>query len=101
MCGRYASVRKRTELLEEFGVLRDRVAQPLEPDYNVAPTKPIYAVLTRRAGDDRDAAGDGAPGGAAGQAGAEEAAQRQRASSGWSAGGWCRSGPRTSRSAAS
>ena len=74
MCGRYASVRKRTELLEEFGVLRDRVAQPLEPDYNVAPTKPIYAVLTRRAGDDRDAAGDGAPGGTAGRDGAEEAA---------------------------
>ena len=48
MCGRYASARKRIELLEEFGVERDRVTEPLEPDYNVAPTKPVYAVLTRR-----------------------------------------------------
>jgi putative SOS response-associated peptidase YedK len=48
MCGRYASARQRIELLEEFGVQRDRVAEPLEPDYNVAPTKPVYAVLARR-----------------------------------------------------
>jgi putative SOS response-associated peptidase YedK len=48
MCGRYASARQRIELLEEFGVERDRVAEPLEPDYNVAPTKQVYAVLTRR-----------------------------------------------------
>ena len=27
---------------------RDRVAEPLPPDYNVAPTKPVYAVLTRQ-----------------------------------------------------
>jgi putative SOS response-associated peptidase YedK len=47
MCGRYASARKRIELLEEFRVERDRVAEPLEPDYNVAPTKRIYAVLNR------------------------------------------------------
>ena len=26
---------------------RDAVAEPLAPDYNVAPTKPVYAVLTR------------------------------------------------------
>jgi putative SOS response-associated peptidase YedK len=49
MCGRYASARKRVELLEEFSVQRDRVTDSLEPDYNVAPTKPVYAVLTRRA----------------------------------------------------
>ena len=30
MCGRYASTRKRIELLEEFSVQRDRVAEPLE-----------------------------------------------------------------------
>jgi putative SOS response-associated peptidase YedK len=54
MCGRYASARKRIELLEEFGVQRDRVDEPLEPDYNVAPTKPVYAVLTRQARDGRD-----------------------------------------------
>ena len=48
MCGRYASARKRQELLEEFRVERDRVTESLEPDYNVAPTKPVYAVLTRK-----------------------------------------------------
>ncbi|HEY7143887.1 MAG TPA: SOS response-associated peptidase [Streptosporangiaceae bacterium] len=47
MCGRYASARKRIELLEEFRVDKDRVADPLEPDYNVAPTKRVYAVLSR------------------------------------------------------
>jgi putative SOS response-associated peptidase YedK len=49
MCGRYASARKRIELLEEFGVQSDRVEQPLAPDYNVAPTKAVYAVVTRQA----------------------------------------------------
>jgi putative SOS response-associated peptidase YedK len=47
MCGRYASTRKRIELLEEFSVQRDAVTEPLKPDYNVAPTKPVYAVLDR------------------------------------------------------
>jgi putative SOS response-associated peptidase YedK len=47
MCGRYASARSRIELLEEFAVERDRVDEPLRPDYNVAPTKPVYAVMTR------------------------------------------------------
>ncbi len=47
MCGRYASARSRIELLEEFSVERDRVDEPLGPDYNVAPTKPVYAVVTR------------------------------------------------------
>jgi putative SOS response-associated peptidase YedK len=47
MCGRFASARKRIELLEEFGVQSDRVDADLRPDYNVAPTKPVYAVLTR------------------------------------------------------
>jgi putative SOS response-associated peptidase YedK len=47
MCGRYASARKRIELLEEFDVQRDAVTEPLQPDYNVAPTKPVYAVLER------------------------------------------------------
>src|SRR5215468_5571830 len=47
MCKRYASARKRQDLLEEFRIERDRVVDDLEPDYNVAPTKPVYAVLTR------------------------------------------------------
>ena len=62
MCGRYASARKRTELLEEFGVERDRVSEPLEPDYNVEPpTKSVYAVLTSRPrGTGEQQGGDGA-----------------------------------------
>jgi putative SOS response-associated peptidase YedK len=56
MCGRYASARKRQELLEEFQVQAEHAGEPLEPDYNVAPTKPVYAVLTRR---DRDGSPDG------------------------------------------
>ena len=47
MCGRFASARKRQELLAEFRIERDRVTESLEPDYNVAPTKKVYAVLTR------------------------------------------------------
>ena len=47
MWGRYASARSRIELLEEFAIERDRVDEPLQPDYNVAPTKPVYAVMTR------------------------------------------------------
>ena len=47
MCGRFASARKRIELLEEFGVQTDRAGTDLRPDYNVAPTKAVYAVLTR------------------------------------------------------
>jgi putative SOS response-associated peptidase YedK len=65
MCGRYASARTRIELLEEFEVERDRVSEPLEPDYNVAPTKPVYAVLTRRprgADDHQDDGGQAAAG---------------------------------------
>jgi putative SOS response-associated peptidase YedK len=47
MCGRYASARKRIELLEEFSVQRDRVPEDLGPDYNVAPTRRVYAVMDR------------------------------------------------------
>jgi putative SOS response-associated peptidase YedK len=59
MCGRYASARKRIELLEEFAVQRDAVTEPLQADYNVAPTKPVYAVLERAAPAD-PAESDGA-----------------------------------------
>jgi len=48
MCGRYASARKRQELLEEFLVQADHAQESLESDYNVAPTKPVYGVLARR-----------------------------------------------------
>jgi putative SOS response-associated peptidase YedK len=61
MCGRYASARKRIELLEEFSVQRDQVAEPLKPDYNVAPTKAVYTVVDRaaRPDDDEAASADG------------------------------------------
>jgi putative SOS response-associated peptidase YedK len=63
LCGRYASARSRIELLEEFEVQRDRVDEPLQPDYNVAPTKQVYAVMTRapRAGTERTPAEDPKP----------------------------------------
>src|SRR5687768_8190025 len=48
MCGRYASSRRPGDLIEEFEVVADRTPAPLEPDYNVAPTKEVYAVLERR-----------------------------------------------------
>src|SRR4051794_4838909 len=47
MCGRYASSRRPEDLIEEFEVVEDRVPAPLAPDYNVAPTKEVYAVVER------------------------------------------------------
>ena len=47
MCGRYASSRRPDDLVEEFEVVENRVATPLQPDYNVAPTKEVYAVVER------------------------------------------------------
>ena len=47
MCGRYASSRKPEDLVEEFEVVDNRLAAPLAPDYNVAPTKEVYAVVQR------------------------------------------------------
>lgn len=47
MCGRYVSVSDRAALLRQFNATPVD-AQPLPPDYNVAPSKPVYAVLERR-----------------------------------------------------
>ncbi|MEJ7833279.1 MAG: SOS response-associated peptidase [Nocardioides sp.] len=47
MCGRYASSRRPEDLIEEFEVVQSRVETPLPPDYNVAPTKEVYAVVER------------------------------------------------------
>ena len=47
MCGRYASSRRPQDLIEEFEVVDDRVKEPLAPDFNVAPTKDVYAVVER------------------------------------------------------
>ena len=53
MCGRYASSRKPEDLAVEFEIdratLSETVAEALPADFNVAPTKPVYAVLTRPA----------------------------------------------------
>jgi putative SOS response-associated peptidase YedK len=46
MCGRYSSTRGRQALIDFFGVESDE-ADELEPDFNVAPTKPVPVVLTR------------------------------------------------------
>jgi putative SOS response-associated peptidase YedK len=47
MCGRYASSRSPDDLAEEFEVVDPRLDKPLPADYNVAPTKEVYAVLDR------------------------------------------------------
>jgi putative SOS response-associated peptidase YedK len=47
MCGRYASTKARQELLDEFQIELDASEQALEPDYNVAPTKSVPAVIKR------------------------------------------------------
>lgn len=54
MCGRYASSRRPEDLLEEFDVLESRVAAPLAADFNVAPTKEVYAVLERPPGQESE-----------------------------------------------
>jgi putative SOS response-associated peptidase YedK len=47
MCGRYATARNPDDLVEEFGIDRVAVDEQLAPNYNVAPTDPVYAVLER------------------------------------------------------
>jgi putative SOS response-associated peptidase YedK len=56
MCGRYASAKNANALIEEFEVDESKVETDLPPDYNVAPTKQVYAVLDRRADETPDAA---------------------------------------------
>ena len=46
MCGRYASSRDPEDIVEEFEI-HTALPQALEPDYNVAPTKEVYAVVER------------------------------------------------------
>jgi putative SOS response-associated peptidase YedK len=54
MCGRYAASRRPGDLVEEFEIERVDVTESLEADYNVAPTKPVYAVLDRASRDAAD-----------------------------------------------
>ena len=51
MCGRYASAQDPDALVEEFEVEESLVDKPLHADFNVAPTKRVYAVLSRHADD--------------------------------------------------
>jgi putative SOS response-associated peptidase YedK len=57
MCGRYASSRRPEDLVEEFEISETRINLPKGPlaaDYNVAPTKEVYAVLERAPKPDPD-----------------------------------------------
>jgi putative SOS response-associated peptidase YedK len=47
VCGRYASARKAEDLAESFGIRPENTHAQLPADYNVAPTKQVYAVLER------------------------------------------------------
>ena len=61
MCGRYASSRRPEDLAEEFEIdetsVKETLTEPLQPDFNVAPTKQVYAVVERaRSEDDEEPA---------------------------------------------
>ncbi|MFE5852749.1 SOS response-associated peptidase [Streptomyces sp. NPDC056500] len=47
MCGRYAASRKPEDLVEVFDVEQWEPKETLAPDWNVAPTKEVYAILER------------------------------------------------------
>ena len=47
MCGRYASSRRPEDLTVEFAADDVTDPEPLDADFNVAPTKPVHAVLVR------------------------------------------------------
>ncbi|ACY99244.1 protein of unknown function DUF159 [Thermomonospora curvata DSM 43183] len=47
MCGRYSLSRTRRELIEQFHVQLDAAGDAVRPDYNIAPTKEVLAVLAR------------------------------------------------------
>jgi putative SOS response-associated peptidase YedK len=55
MCGRYAASRNADDLVEEFEVVA-RPEESLSADFNVAPTKKVYAVLERSPREDKTAA---------------------------------------------
>ncbi|WP_103504564.1 MULTISPECIES: SOS response-associated peptidase [unclassified Streptomyces] len=47
MCGRYVASRAQEDLAALFSVQHTGEGEPLPPDWNVAPTKEVYAVLDR------------------------------------------------------
>ncbi|MFD3411173.1 SOS response-associated peptidase [Streptomyces cyaneofuscatus] len=54
MCGRYAASRRPEDLTGLFGVEKWEPTETLEADWNVAPTKEVYAVLERPVKDADD-----------------------------------------------
>jgi putative SOS response-associated peptidase YedK len=54
MCGRYASSRRPEDLVEEFEIEQSEVREQLAADYNVAPTKEVYAVMSRPPSKEKD-----------------------------------------------
>lgn len=72
MCGRYVAVHSPDELAREFEVERIAVESPMEPDYNVAPTKTVPAILDRAARDESGGGDGGHEGDGGGGAGAVE-----------------------------
>jgi putative SOS response-associated peptidase YedK len=54
MCGRYVASRRPEDLTGLFGVEKWEPTETLEPDWNVAPTKEVYAVLDRPVKDAAD-----------------------------------------------
>lgn len=54
MCGRYAASRRPEDLTGLFGVEKWEPTETLEPDWNVAPTKEVYAILDRPVKDADD-----------------------------------------------
>jgi putative SOS response-associated peptidase YedK len=59
VCGRYAASRRPEDLVVEFEAVPAEGQEPLRADYNVAPTKDVHVVRTKR---ERDA--EGSPTGA-------------------------------------
>jgi putative SOS response-associated peptidase YedK len=55
MCGRYVSVRSDGDVLLEFDAIDATDDEAVEPDYNVAPTKPVRAVVNRQLRDESGA----------------------------------------------
>jgi putative SOS response-associated peptidase YedK len=50
MCGRYASARSVDDIASAFGISADDVDAPPAADWNVAPTKSVGVVLSRKGG---------------------------------------------------
>jgi putative SOS response-associated peptidase YedK len=53
MCGRYVSVRSNEDLTDEFDAIDATNGEWEAPDYNVAPTKPVRAVVNRPLRDEQ------------------------------------------------